>query len=71
VTAVLIGVMLAGFFAMVRCVQRVTMRNAGMMGGRFVIATFVVRRRFAVMFRCRFVMMSSMAVMFSAFVRHG
>lgn len=62
--------MLAGFFAMVRCVQRVTMRDAGMMCGRFVIADFVVRRGFAVMFRCRFVMMSSLVVMFSAFVRH-
>jgi hypothetical protein len=71
VTAVLIGVMLAGFFAVVRRMQRVTMRNVGMMGGRFMIAAFVVRRGLAVMFRCRFVVASSMVVVFSAFVSHG
>jgi hypothetical protein len=60
---VLIGVMLSGFFGMMGSVQRVPVRDMGMVAGLFVIAGFVVVGCFAVMFRRLFMVFRSLVMM--------
>ena len=61
--AVLIGVMLSGFFGMMGSVHRVSMSDMGMVAGFFMIASFVVLGCFAVMFRRLFVVFRSLVMM--------
>jgi hypothetical protein len=67
----LIGMMLRGFFDMVRRVQRVPVRHVGVVRRLFVVAGFMMGRGFAVMFGRRFMMMGSQMMMFNAFMCHG
>jgi hypothetical protein len=69
--AVLVGVVLAGFFAVMRRVQRMAVRNVSVMSGAFVITGFIMSSGFAVMFGCGFMMMGSLMMMVGAFVCHG
>jgi hypothetical protein len=65
-----VGMMLGGLFDMMRRVQRMAVRHVGVVRRLFVVAGFMVGRGFAVMFRCRFMMMGSQMMMFRAFVCH-
>lgn len=67
----LVGMMPGSLFDMMRRVQRMPVRHMGVMRSLLVFARLVVRRGFAVMFRCRLMMMGSQMMMFSAFVCHG
>lgn len=66
--AMLVGVVLGGFLGMIRRVQRVAVRNVGVMSSALVVAGFVVSSGFAVMLRRGFMMMGSLMMMFGAFV---
>jgi hypothetical protein len=61
--AVLIGVVLSGFFGMMGSVQRMPVSDMGMVAGLFVIAGFVVLGCFAMMFRRVFVVLRSFVMM--------
>jgi hypothetical protein len=67
---VLIGVVLGGFFGMLRGVQRVSVGDMGVMPGLLVIARFVVACRFPVMFGRVFVMLRRLMMMLCSMVRH-
>jgi hypothetical protein len=69
--AVLVGVVLGGFFAMMRRVQRVAVGNMSVVSSALVVAGFMVSSGFAVMFGCGFMMMRSLMMMVGAFVCHG
>jgi hypothetical protein len=69
--AVLVGVVLGGFFAMMRRMQRVAVRNVSVVSSALVVAGFMVSSGFAVMFGCGFMMMGSLMMMVGAFVCHG
>jgi hypothetical protein len=69
--AVLVGVVLGGFFAMMRRAQRVAVGNVSVVSSALVVAGFMVSSGFAVMFGCGFMMMSSLMMMVGAFVCHG
>jgi hypothetical protein len=68
---VLVGMKFAGFFGMMRRVQRMPMGNVSVMSGALVVACFVMSCGFAVMFGCGFVMMGSLMMVIGAFVCHG
>jgi hypothetical protein len=70
-SAVLVGMVLAGLAAVMGCMQRMAVRNVRVMTGAFVVAGFMMRSGFAVMFGCGFVMLGSLIMMFGAFVCHG
>jgi hypothetical protein len=61
--AVLIGVVLSGFFRMMGSVQRMSMSDMGMVASLFVIARLMVLGRFAVMFRGLFMVLCSFVMM--------
>jgi hypothetical protein len=65
------GVVLGGFFGVMHGLQMVAVRHMGMMAGPLVIAGFVVFRGGPVMPRGLFVVLCSLAMVFSAFFRHG
>lgn len=67
----LVGVVLGGLFAVMRCVQRVAVGNVRVMSSALVVAGFMVSGGFAVMFGCGFMMMGSLMMMVGAFVFHG
>jgi len=67
---VLIGVMLSGFFGMIGSVQRMSVRDVGMVTGLFVIARLVVVGCFAVMFRRLFMVLRSLVMMLRSLVFH-
>jgi hypothetical protein len=69
--AVLVGVVLASFFAVMRRVQRMAVRNVSVMSGALVVTGFMVSSGFAVMFGCSFMVMGSLMMMIGAFVCHG
>jgi hypothetical protein len=68
---VLVGMVLAGFAAVMFCVQRVAVRNVSVMTRAFVIAGFMVSRGFAMMFGCGFMMIGSLMMVVGAFMCHG
>jgi hypothetical protein len=70
VRAVLVGMVLAGFTAMMLGVQCVAVRNVSVMTCLFMIAGFMMSRGFAVMFGCGFMMIGSFMMMIGAFVCH-
>jgi hypothetical protein len=61
--AVLIGVMLSGFFGMMNGVQCMPVGDMGMVAGFFVIARLMVLGGFAVMFRRLFMVFRSLVMM--------
>jgi hypothetical protein len=61
--AVLIGVMLSGFFRMMGSVQRMSVSDMGMVAGLFVIARLVVVGCFAVMLCGLFMMLRGLVMM--------
>jgi hypothetical protein len=67
---VLVGVVLAGLFGMMRGVQRMAVRDMGMVAGLFMIARLVVPGGFAVMFGGLFVMFGSLTVMLRSWMSH-
>jgi hypothetical protein len=67
---VLLGVMLCGFFCMVRGMQVVTMRDVGMMSGLFVATAGVMLSRFFVMAGCMFMVFRRFCMMFCALLAH-
>lgn len=69
--AVLIGVVLCGFLRMLRCVQRVTVRDVGVVRALLMIPCIVVLGRFAVMFGGVLVMFRRFGVVFRSLVSHG
>jgi hypothetical protein len=71
VRAVLVGMVLAGFCAVMLRVQRVAVRNVRVMACLFMVAGFMMSRGFAVMFGCGLMMTGSFMMMFGAFVCHG
>jgi hypothetical protein len=67
---VLFGVMLCGFFRMVRGMQVVTMRDVGMMSGLFVATAGMVLGGFFVMAGCMFMVLRRFCMMFCALLAH-
>lgn len=67
---VLIGMVLSGFFGMMGSVQRMSMRDMGMVAALFVIARFVVFGCFAVMFRRVFMVFGSLVMVLCSLVGH-
>ena len=61
--AVLIGVVLSGFFGMMGSVHCMPVSDVGVVAGFFVIARFVVLGCFAMMSRCVFMMFRSLLMM--------
>jgi hypothetical protein len=61
--AVLIGVVLSGFFGMMGSVHCMPVSDVGVVSSLFVIARFVVLGCFAVMFRRVFVVLRSFVMM--------
>jgi len=68
---VLVGMKLAGFFSVMRRVQRMAMGNVSVMSCALVVAGFVMSCGFAVMFSCGFMMMGSLMMVVGAFMCHG
>lgn len=67
---VMLHMLLRRFRCMVRCVVEVTLRRMRVVRRYFVIAFFVVSRRFTVMTRRVFVMFRRLAVMLCRLLRH-
>lgn len=65
-----LDVMLGGFLGMMGGVHLVTMRRAGMVRRRFVIAVLVMLRRFPVMVGRMLMMLGGLRVMMRSFLRH-
>ncbi len=63
-------VMFGCLFRMMFRMQVMTMRHMGMMGGLFMIARFMMLRRFGVVFAGVFVMLGGLLVMFTDGVFH-
>jgi hypothetical protein len=64
-------VMLRCFRCVVSCVVHVALRGVRVVSRHFVVALFMVRRRFAVVLRCEFVVFGCLVVMFGCFLRHS
>jgi hypothetical protein len=63
VVAVIVGVMLAGFFGVMLGVNLMALRHVRVMTGRMMVATLVMIGRRLVVLRGMFVMLSSFAMM--------
>jgi hypothetical protein len=61
--AVIVGVMLAGFFGVLLGVNLMALRHVRVMTGRMMVATLVMIGRRLVVLRGMFVMLSSFAMM--------
>ena len=67
---VILDVLLRRFRSMMRCMMEVTLSGVRVVRRHFVVAFFVVRRRFAVMTRCVFVMFRCLVMMLCRLLRH-
>jgi hypothetical protein len=66
-----VGVVLGGFFGVVRGLEMMAVRHVGVMAGFFVIAGFVVVGGRAMVLGGVLVMIGRLAMMIGAFFRHG
>jgi hypothetical protein len=64
-------VMLRCFRCVVSCVVHVALRGVRVVSRHFVVALFMVRRRFAVVLRREFVVFGCLVMMFGCFLRHS
>jgi hypothetical protein len=64
-------VMLCCFRCVVSCVVHVALRGVRVVSRHFVVALFMVRRRFAVVLRREFVVFGCLVMMFGCFLRHS
>jgi len=70
VTAVLVSVVLYGFFSVVRCVSEMPVGDVRVVPGLHVIACFMMLRGFAVVLGRMLMVLGCLVMMRSAFVIH-